>query len=369
VSVERVRSATIFSAVAPSSTSGEPPLDLSASYYDSRSSQPIDARLVVDPAGRVLVSGAGIDAEWAASELRVEPPILGSTPRAVLLPNGAKLESLDEAAMARLQGLIGRPVPFATIYRWEQSWVAATGAAALVLAVLAASYLWIIPWGAAHVARSSPTLARKIGNGTLALLDTLFDESELSPAESARIRGVFERVKADYPRVWLTLELRKAGVANAFALPDGTVVLTDEIVRLSEHDDQLEAVLWHEVGHVVHGHGLRRVIESSLFAVLAMTYYGDADLVTTLAGGLPLVYAKSRYSRAEETEADGAALDGLQRHGKDPRHFARILALLERQQGPGAPELRYFSSHPAMHERIERFERAAASRDPRPGIP
>jgi predicted Zn-dependent protease len=103
------------------------------------------------------------------------------------------------------------------------------------------------------------------------------------------------------------------------------------------------------------------VIESSLFAVLAMTYYGDADLVTLLAGGLPLVYAKSRYSRAEETEADGAALEGLQRHGKDPRHFARILAVLERQQGPGKPEMRYFSSHPATHERIERFERAHAT--------
>jgi Peptidase family M48 len=77
-------------------------------------------------------------------------------------------------------------------------------------------------------------------------------------------------------------------------------------------------------------------------------------------GGLPLVYAESRHSRAEETEADGAALEGLQRHGKDPRHFARILAVLERQQGTGRPEMRYFSSHPATQERIERFERARA---------
>jgi len=79
-----------------------------------------------------------------------------------------------------------------------------------------------------------------------------------------------------------------------------------------------------------------------------------------IAGGLPLVYAKSRYSRAEEMEADGAALEGLQRHGKDPRHFARILAALERQQGPSAPEMRYFSSHPATQERIRRFEEAGA---------
>jgi Zn-dependent protease with chaperone function len=60
-----------------------------------------------------------------------------------------------------------------------------------------------------------------------------------------------------------------------------------EIVRLSEHDDALCGVLLHEIGHVAHGHSLRRIIESSTFAVLATAYYGDADQITAIAGALP----------------------------------------------------------------------------------
>jgi predicted Zn-dependent protease len=91
-------------------------------------------------------------------------------------------------------------------------------------------------------------------------------------------------------------------------------------------------------------------------ALIAMAYYGDADQVTALAGGLPIAYAQSRYSRGEETEADAAALAGLLRHGKDPRHYADLLRALTRDLGAERPALAYFSSHPATSERIQRFE-------------
>jgi Zn-dependent protease with chaperone function len=364
-SAERVARPAWATAGASSRASFDASLDarlvLEALYHDPRGSRPIDARLVLDGSGRVLVNGAGIDAEWPVSALRVEPPILGGTLQAVLLPNGAKCETRDQRALDLLRQLSGRPAPFTTIYRWEQSWPGALAAAGLVVLVLITSYVWLIPWGAASVARAVPSLAQKIGYGTMALLDSVFDESELPAAERDRLRNVFERVTADHPGVRLRLAFRKARVANAFALPDGTVVLTDELVRLADHPDQLEAVLWHEAAHVAHGHGLRRVLESSVFAALAMAYYGDSDLVTAIAGGLPLVYAKSRYSRAEELEADGVALDAMRRHRKDPRHFARILAALERQRGGESRETQYFSSHPATQERIERFERAGTA--------
>jgi predicted Zn-dependent protease len=71
---------------------------------------------------------------------------------------------------------------------------------------------------------------------------------------------------------------------------------------------------------------------------------------------LPLAYAKSRYSREEELEADAAAFDGLRRHGKDARHFARMLHALELASGRADRQLEYFSSHPATRERVKRFE-------------
>jgi Zn-dependent protease with chaperone function len=339
-------------------SSGPALLELDAWCYDPRSSRPIDVRLIVLDDGRVLVSGPGVDFECAVHELHISAPVLGATLDAVLLPNGAKCELYAKEAVDRLRQLCGRPVPFGRIYRWEQSWALSLVAVACVITAIVVGYFWAIPLGAAHVARTWPALAQRIGRGTLTLLDTTLQRSELAASEQRRLGALFTRVAADYPTLPLKLELRKGGVANAFALPDGTIVLTDEIVRLSVHDDELVGVLFHEIGHVVGGHGLRRALESSAFAIIAMAYYGDADQVTSIAGGLPVAYAQSRYSREEETEADSVALDGLLRQGKDPRHYARILRALESEAGPGGRAMRYFSSHPATHERIDRFERA-----------
>jgi Zn-dependent protease with chaperone function len=47
--------------------------------------------------------------------------------------------------------------------------------------------------------------------------------------------------------------------ANAFALPGGTVIATDQFIQLSENDDEIIAVLAHEIGHVRHQHSLRQI--------------------------------------------------------------------------------------------------------------
>lgn len=334
-----------------------PRFELDGHYYDPRRSEPVPVRLFIHGAS-LIVSGAGVDVECALAAVRIGPPLLGATLDALLLPSGAKVETPDNAAVRQLRALAVRPGPFARIHRAEQSWALSILAAAFVIFALVSAYVWAIPFGALHVARSWPSIAQRIGHGTLALLDVAFRPSQLEPSERERLRAVFEPVVADHPGLGLKLEFRKAGVANAFSLPDGTVVLTDEIVKLAEHDDELLGVLFHEAGHVAHGHGLRRVIESSVLALLAMAYFGDADQVTALAGGLPLAYAKSRYSREEELEADAAAVEGLRRHGKDTRHFARMLHALEAASGKADHELEYLSSHPATHERVRRFEAA-----------
>jgi Zn-dependent protease with chaperone function len=341
-------------------------LELGAWYYDPRNSHPTPVRLIVLEGGRVLVSGPGVDIECAACELRIAAPVLGDTLDSVLLPSGAKCEMYAKDEIDRLRQLGGRPVPFGRIYRWEQSWALSLMAVVCVIGILIAGYQWAIPFGAARVARASPALAQRIGRGTLTLLDMTFEPSGLAPKEQRRIRALFEGVTRDYPGLPLKLELRQAHLANAFALSDGTVVLTDELVRLSEHDDMLVGIMFHEAGHVAHGHGLRRAIESSTLAVVAMAYYGEADQVTALAGSLPIAYAQSRYSRGEETEADDAALAGLLRNGKDPRRYAELLRALTRELGAERTELSYFSSHPATPERIQRFESAQSAAAMRP---
>lgn len=183
-------------------------------------------RLFVDcfsEEARLLVSGAGVDAECALAAVRISPPLLGATLDALLLPSGAKIETADKAAVEQLRRLSGLRVPFGRIHRAEQSWPLSLLATALVIFALVSAYVWVIPWGALHLARSLPHLSQRIGRGTLALLDVAFRPSELHPSERERLRAVFQPVAADHPGLTLKLEFRKAGVANAFSLPDGKI--------------------------------------------------------------------------------------------------------------------------------------------------
>ena len=64
--------------------------------------------------------------------------------------------------------------------------------------------------------------------------------------------------------------------ANAFALPDGVIVFTDELIGLLESDAEILAVFAHEYGHVVERHSLRQILQDSAIAVLSFLLIGEA---------------------------------------------------------------------------------------------
>jgi Zn-dependent protease with chaperone function len=165
-------------------------------------------------------------------------------------------------------------------------------------------------------------------------------------------------MRKKYRELPLELVFRRGAGPNAFALPDGTVVVTDELVELAKNDNEIMSVLAHEIGHVHHRHGLRMALESSTVLLLISTYFGDVTQLTTLSAALPGVYAQAHYSRDLETEADTFALDYLEKSGIPKKHFADIMRSLKKFTGPDPKHgLQYLSSHPPTDERIRRFEK------------
>ena len=142
--------------------------------------------------------------------------------------------------------------------------------------------------------------------------------------------------------------------ANALALPSGVVVLTDELVALSRVDDELVAVLAHELGHVKGRHALRRLLQSSLVAGLAILVTGDVASAASLIAAVPTALAEAGYSRELEREADAYALATFDRHQIDRRHFARILERLAAQPRSELPG--FLATHPATEERVRALE-------------
>jgi predicted Zn-dependent protease len=145
--------------------------------------------------------------------------------------------------------------------------------------------------------------------------------------------------------------------ANALALPGGTIVITDAMVKVADSPEEIMAVLAHEIGHVELRHTLRQALQDSLVAAVVTTLTGDASPGAAVTG-LPVVVAQAHYSRDFETQADDYAFALLNRHDISPGRFADLLERLEKRSNAGGTRATFLDSHPPTPERIRRARAA-----------
>lgn len=326
-----------------------------ARYFDGRSSGARTVRVHADPRRdrRVRIEGDGVELTLDRRDVRVSPR-LGSTPRVLYLPDGARCESPDHDAVETAFSARG-----GIVHALERRWSLVAGAAAITALFLWAGFQYALPALASAVAHAVPPhLEARMGEQSLAALDArLLAPTRLPEAERARVEAAFRDVLSGIDLALpARLELRHSETlgANALALPAGIVVVTDAMVELAANDAELKAVIAHELGHVHHRHILRSVLQGSVAALLVATLLGDVTSVTGLAASIPTFLVEQHYSRAFEYEADAFALEWMRAHGIDEQHFARILARLHAQAGGGDDGLaRYLSTHPSTQQRIE----------------
>lgn len=155
---------------------------------------------------------------------------------------------------------------------------------------------------------------------------------------------------------------------NAFAAPGGLILVTRGMVRLCRTEDQLAAVLAHEIGHVQHRHGVRAIGQSRITAALTIAaleagrHLGGkelADAVNAFDGAINDVtqtLVVNGYSRSAEREADLAAVTILQRAGYNPAALVEMLEEMGRRLKPGG--LDFARTHPKPADRIRSIRSA-----------
>lgn len=334
---------------------------IQAWYYDGRSSRRQSVEVLVDQAGTVHLSGDDVRLTLPLSQVRVSTR-LGNTPRFLQFPDGSKCETTDNDTVDQVlehfdQGRGGR-----WLHRLESRFVYVAVAVAITAGALWWGIVDGVPALARQVAFALPEeVDRAMGQESLALLDrALFEPTELSEAERERLAGLFAQV-ADGAAPDLRLELRSSPAlgANALALPSGIVVVTDGLADLAANDEELLAVLAHEVGHIEYRHSVRMLLQNSATALIVATVTGDLSSISALSAALPTLLVQAHYSRDFEREADRYAAEWLDRNGIPRKHFADLLRRLAADHGEHAEDeeegdvIGYIGSHPATRERIE----------------
>jgi Zn-dependent protease with chaperone function len=337
-------------------------VSFAARYFDGRTSAARDVEVSLYADGRVTVHGGDEPLQdTTVAQVQISERI-GDTARRMTFADGAMCETIQNDSIDQWLERLGAHSREHRVFRLERRWQFALLALVITVAGTWAFLRFGLPATADRAARLMPhSVEVAIGEGGLKTLDAaFFDPSRLHPARQTSLQSRFDlmqRELGDTPKV--RLELRYGGReigANAFALPAGIVVVTDELVLLAQHDEEIESVIAHEIGHVVHRHSLRMLLQSSGSALLMFTLLGDVSSASTLAASVPTVLLHAKYSRDFEREADAYARAWLQRRGIPSHRFGDLLRRIELEEyGKEAPGddgvWSYFSSHPTTSER------------------
>lgn len=264
----------------------------------------------------------------------------------------------------------------------ESHWITVLSSVIIVPLFMWSMVNYILP-NASHaaVAFLPDSIAESMGEQTLYILDkSYFDPTELPEDQQQEVKRHWQTIITTLalPEDQYQLHFRKFDMgANAMALPDGSIIVTDDIVTLMDQDpNALIAVLLHEIGHVENQHSLKMVAQTTATTMLFAMMFGDIEGAGELILGAGTGLLQSAFSRDMEREADEFSYQHLPQFDISPAAFADAMTLLanshssssddkssEDDSGGGAGQsdiennlnhwLQYLSSHPETQERID----------------
>ena len=143
---------------------------------------------------------------------------------------------------------------------------------------------------------------------------------------------------------------------NAFALPGGYIYINEGLLEKTDSDDEIAAVLAHEIGHIVSRHSIKRLQASlgyNLVSLLALA--ATKDLHFKRGSDLAFSQIMLGYSREDELLADRLAVKYVQKSGYRPEAIISFLKKLKqiKKETPLQPLIpSYARTHPFLPERI-----------------
>jgi predicted Zn-dependent protease len=331
-------------------------------YFPANSAKALPAQLW-GVAGdlRLLVEG---DAEARRPKLVSLTDKLGSVPRKFTFEDGSVFEAPVEADIDSFLAMHGSF--FSRLSRLEASWKFAVVAVVATIGLLFATYRYGLPIMASAAAAITPTgIVELMDAGTLKSIDQVFfTQSTLDPGRKAEVQKVFDELAAisgqTSPK--LNLIFRDGGRldANAFALPGGTIVVTDQLVKLAQSENEYAGVLAHEIGHVQNRHQLQQIYRLLGISFMIGLIGGDSSQIIDQVIGQAATLQSLAYSREFENDADKRSVEIMVKAGRNPVAF---VALLERitKDIPGTKRTNWLSTHPGNEDRRKSVTEIAKS--------
>jgi len=179
-----------------------------------------------------------------------------------------------------------------------------------------------------------------------------------NPEQTAMVRRVGERIAAANAGAGVggnwEFNLINDDTPNAFALPGGYVGVNTGLFQVVKDENQLAAVMGHEIAHVIARHPAERMSRQALVGTGTAVLGGAAPELAEMAAAAATLGLVLPFSREQEAEADAIGLQYMARAGYDPRAAVQVWRNFD-ALGSSGPS--FLSTHPSPGDRIAELEK------------
>ena len=176
-----------------------------------------------------------------------------------------------------------------------------------------------------------------------------------------RVRGIAQRMipvtgafRTDAPSWKWEVNVLQSDELNAWCMPGGKIAFYSGIItKLQLTDDEIAAIMGHEIAHALREHARERASEQQAAGIvigLGAALLGAGQLGAELGQGAYKVAVGMPNSRAHETEADRIGVELAARAGYDPRAAVSLWQKMAKSSGGGGPP-QWLSTHPSAGSR------------------
>lgn len=234
---------------------------------------------------------------------------------------------------------------------WYQHFTGLDFSLHLVLAVaflglVGLGYFYGVPWVAEKAVAAIPEeYDTSIGN-------TFFEQyitTESVNTEKTKLLNQFAQELQLKNTKKLHFTVVESEIVNAFALPNGNIVVYSGLLNSIEKPEELVGLIGHETSHVNQRHSMKMLCRNLSGYILISTVFNDVNGITAIIGENLHSLQSLSYSRKFEKQADYDAITIMEQNHVDPNGMLQLFSRLESEHGIEIPEL--LSSHPVTAER------------------
>jgi predicted Zn-dependent protease len=224
--------------------------------------------------------------------------------------------------------------------------------AVFLLGLIVLSYFYILPPIAEKSAALLPeSFDNEIGN---VFMDAFIHENDVDTIKTKYLEQFAAELNLKN-KTKLRFTVIKSKEVNAFALPNGQIVVFSAILKNMETSDALVALLGHEASHINHRHSIKMLCRNLAGYMIVSLLFSDVNgVMAVLAENAQQLHSLS-YSRKFEQEADEQGLKILTDNNVNPQGMVKLFEQLEKESEISIPKI--ISSHPLTKERKENMQK------------